>query len=79
MAKKTPRIRVSTYADLVCALHRYGATKARILKGLRAAEGELTKRNDETSRAELAKVRQAIEAASSLPDDPASTGAAGTP
>ncbi len=62
---------MSTYADLVCALHRYGATKARILKGLRAAEAELAKRNDETSGAELAKIRQAIEAASSLPDDPA--------
>ena len=67
---RPPRIRVNTYADLVRVLHSQGAvTKSGILKSLAAAEEVIFQRGGEEAQMELLKLREAIRAARTLPDD----------
>ena len=61
---------MSTYTELLCILHKYGAvTKNGLLRGIARAEAELTKRGGERAASELEKVRQAKDVIERLPDD----------
>ena len=70
MKSEPVRIRVSTYGELLCMLHKHGAvTKSGLLRGLTRAEAELMKRKDDKSASELEKVRQAKNVIERLQDD----------
>jgi len=69
-SKEPPRFQVKTYADLVRILHSQGAvTKSGVLKSLATAEQAISQRGDEDAQMELRKLREAVRAARSLPDD----------